>query len=167
MFIGHLPAGFLVSRAVAARLPGQARGIMAAGVLASVLPDVDLAWFYLVDGRQTHHHDFLTHRPLVWLALGVPALVLAFAFGRKAAAVLLAVALANVLGHLALDSIAGKIAWGWPFSDAATTLVAVPAKGGWWVWNFVTHWTFAAELALVTAALWVWRRHGWQPLSSA
>jgi inner membrane protein len=163
MFIGHLPAGFLMSRAIASLAPAHARGVMAAGLIASIAPDTDLLWFYLVDARQTHHHAFITHRPVVWIGLAAAGLLLAALLRRGWIAVAAATVLANALLHMALDSIAGQIAWFWPLSDRTLTLVEVPAQGGWWVWNFVFHWTFAVELAVVAAALAALWRWGFLP----
>ena len=73
-------------------------------------------------------------------------------FLRSAKALLfLAVIVSNALLHLMLDTIAGGIAWFYPFSPRPFVLVDVPAIHGWWVWNFVLHWTFALEVLV-----WLW-----------
>jgi inner membrane protein len=59
---------------------------------------------------------------------------------------------------MALDSIAGQIAWGWPATHHAAPLVAVPATQDWWVMSFLLHWTFTVELVICAAALLVWWR---------
>ena len=63
--------------------------------------------------------------------------------------------------HMFLDSFAAEIYWLKPFSDMHLNVVEVPARYGWWVWNFVFHWTFAVELAicLVAAAVLVRKRN--------
>jgi inner membrane protein len=40
--------------------------------------------------------------------------------------------------------------WLYPFHTQSFVLVDVPARHGWWVWNFVIHWTFGLE-ALICA----------------
>lgn len=151
MFIAHLPAGYLLTRRMVARQ--RSRGtLLAVGLAASVLPDLDLIWFYLVDNRQSVHHAYLFHWPLFWVALAALALGGARLAQRPGAGPVIAVALAGLLLHMALDSIAAGIAWAAPFSDFEINLVQVPARHGWWVWNFVLHWTFALELAILAAA---------------
>jgi len=55
---------------------------------------------------------------------------------------------------MALDSIAGSIAWGWPLSAAAYPLVVVHPTHGHWILSFLNHWTFKVEIALTLIA---WR----------
>jgi inner membrane protein len=71
MFIAHLPAGYVMARLLArrARLRGRA-GVrfLWAGAIGAIAPDFDLAYFYLVDGRQHNHHSYVTHYPVIWIA---------------------------------------------------------------------------------------------------
>ena len=143
MFIAHLPAAYLLSRCH----PGLTR-VAPALLIGSVLPDVDMFWFAFVDSS-THHHHLITHRPAVWIAVLVCGLFWTAAMGLGLGALL----------HLSFDSIAGQIAWGWPLTHHATPLVEVPARYEWWVWSFLTHWTFALEIVICLAAAWVCRRH--------
>ena len=53
MFIAHLPAGYLLTSAMQARMGDRSRGVLAVGLAASVLPDIDLLWFYPAEGRRT------------------------------------------------------------------------------------------------------------------
>ena len=148
MFIGHLPAGYLLAKSpVVAR---ASRTVFWGVLLGSVVPDLDMLLFYFVDQGSTHHHDYLTHRPILWAAvLLVGALFRAgFLIGLGAGG----------LFHLALDSIAGKVTWGWPFSDVSTTLVTVQATHDHWIKSFLAHWTFKVELVLVAVALIVFVR---------
>lgn len=162
MFIGHLPAGYLATHSILLRHPAPApcrRRLLALGMAASVLPDLDLLWFYLVDQRRHVHHAYLPHLPLFWLAVfAAAALILRLRGAGRSAWLATAIIGANILLHLVLDTIAGGVRWLWPFSRAELVLAHVPARYGAWVLNFVLHWTFALELALMGAALVVaWR----------
>jgi inner membrane protein len=156
MFIAHLPAGYLLTRRIARRAgPGglQHRRLMAIGLLASVLPDFDMLYFYLVDNGRTLHHDYWTHLPAFWLfATGMSAVFFRIARLPVPWPAVTAL-LAGVMLHLALDSIAGGIAWLYPFHRGKLALIEVPARYGWWVWNFVFHWSFLLEIAILTLAV--------------
>lgn len=147
MFIGHLPAGYLLARII---WPDTARTIMVATLVGSVIPDVDMLYFYLFDGRSTHHHDYITHRPIIWFAVFLTGAVL-----RRTA--ILAFGLGALL-HMALDSIVGKITWVWPISDFSKPLVVVQATHDHWILSFLFHWTFLVEILIVlTAIIVAWR----------
>ena len=58
MLIGHIPAGYLATSAVLRRRQlgrDVRRRLMLLGLAASVAPDVDLLWFFLVDHRRHDH----------------------------------------------------------------------------------------------------------------
>ena len=76
MFIGHLPGAYLLVRPFSERLPAA---LFPAAMVGSVLPDIDLLAFYFVDNRAHHHHDYLTHRPILWAGM---LLVLSFGLHR-------------------------------------------------------------------------------------
>ena len=159
MLIGHLPAGYLAASPLLDRLSVPARdrrALLGIALAGSVAPDLDLLYFYTLGG-DLHHHALVPHWPLFWLALTAVGLVVATL--RKSRFLALATAFGGgaALSHLVLDSIAGAVRWGAPFSTYETTLVEVPATHGWWVWSMATHWTFAVEVALALAAFAVWR----------
>ncbi len=144
MITAHLPSGYVVARGLPRGLPHA----LPVALVAAVFPDLDLLFFYLVDGRGFHHHHYWVHLPAFWLALGVVAVPLAAraGYGRQAA-----LFVAVVFLHLALDTVAGGVAWLWPVDDRLFTLAVVPARYGHWVLNFLFHWTFLLELAV-----WAW-----------
>lgn len=156
MLIAHLPAGYLAARTALRRAaPARRRVLMRAALAGSVVPDLDLLFFYGVDSS-VHHHAFPTHWPLVWLAVLVASsLIVAITdhktFGLAGAALSLAALL-----HVALDTIAGSIRWLAPFASHETTLVTIPPTHSSWIVSFATHWTFGVELAITALALAVW-----------
>jgi inner membrane protein len=107
------------------------------------------------------HHTYLPHLPLAWIALfAVAALVLWMMRATRTAWLGMLVFSANILLHLVLDTTAGGIRWLWSFLDAEFAMSHVEARYRPWYLNFVLHWTFALELALLAAALWYARRPG-------
>lgn len=155
MLVAHLPAGYLLARRLVPRLARdrrRRRWLMALCLAAAVLPDIDLLYFHLVDGRQTLHHDYWTHIPAFWLlaTAAVVALVRIARAGVPWAAV--AALLSGVFLHLVLDTVTGGIAWLYPYETSRVVLITVPTRFGWWVWNFVLHWSFLIELAILAWA---------------
>lgn len=158
MFIGHLPAAYLAFKAAAPKtLPLAA---FAVGLIGGVLPDIDMLWFTFVDSSR-HHHEFITHRPVVWATLGLASVALYRASRHQMGLIGLCLSLGALL-HLILDSIAGKVSWLWPVSDVSLTLVQVQATHDHWIKSFLYHWTFKIEIAVTVTALIVlmisWRR---------
>ncbi|MBW3631001.1 MAG: metal-dependent hydrolase [Gemmatimonadetes bacterium] len=158
MFIAHLPAGYLVTDALLrGRRVSEAarRRLLAAGLLASVAPDFDLLYFYLLSDRQRVHHEYLPHLPLAWVPVfAAAAVVLAAIRAGHTTWLGLAIIALNLLGHLVLDTTAGGIQWLWPFSRAEFVVAHVEARYHPWFLNFVLHWTFALELLIVALAAW-------------
>jgi len=150
MFIGHLPAGYLLAKLLEPQ--GQMRIKRsklwwAAALGGSVFPDLDVLYFYLVDNARTLHHHYFTHLPAFWLCV---SLLGVWSSTTR-------IFLVAVVSHLVLDTIAGGVLWLWPLSYSNVVFVDVPATHSWWVWNFIFHWTFLLELALWVAAAYVWQ----------
>lgn len=151
MFIAHAPSGYLLG--VLLQRLRRSPVILLACVIGATLPDLDLLYFYLVDGRQTHHHKYFSHWPLLWLGLTLPSAIwLGLRRNSAATGAALAFALGGML-HMLLDSFVGDIWWLAPFHDQVYALFSVPARFQPWWLNFVLHWSFIAELAICLAAL--------------
>jgi len=72
MLIAHLPAGYLLTKALIAKLPSHAalnkRYLLFLGLFFSIVPDLDLFYFYFVDSTE-HHHKLFPHVPVFWLGV--------------------------------------------------------------------------------------------------
>lgn len=156
MLIAHLPSGYILGRAWPGRA-GRARAVLIAVLVGSVIPDIDMLYFHLMDGGRTHHHDYPTHWPLVWLTAGILGVLLS-AWLRPRWMAPTAAFFAAAMMHMAMDSIAAPIGWLRPFSDWRIELVRVPAAYSHWIISFLLHWTFALELTICAVALCMfWR----------
>ena len=163
MFIGHLPAGYLASSALSRTFPTASRKrLLAIGLACSVLPDLDLLYFYTLGAQQHPHHTYWPHLPALWFVVFGLSAPLAVHIPQCRPYIL--VASVNVLLHLVLDSVAAEILWLHPLSSEGFGLVEVPARHSWWVLNFLGHWTFGLELSLVGAAAAVALAPRLQPL---
>lgn len=120
MIIGHLPAGYIFTKFIARRMVNKdinLRVFILAGVIGSIIPDLDMLYFYLIDNRQHHHHTYWPHYPSVWLGF---LLIFAVWYGfgnNKSTALLGLVFFINGFFHMLLDSIVGDIWWFAPFVD--------------------------------------------------
>ncbi len=157
MFIAHAPAGYCLTTLLLSKFirPSDNRayyGYLCLGLIASVIPDIDLIYFYLIDLRQHPHHTYMTHIPIYWLA----GTLFLWSYGdllqhqrMMRSAVIIG---ANVMLHLLLDSMASNVLWLYPMHEGGLGLFHVPSQYGWWVWNYVLHWTFGLEIMIVVAA---------------
>lgn len=167
MFIGHAPASYIWTRLLARR-GGKLFGSFSNGswiihgMIAGLLPDLDLFYFYLFDGQSPTHHVYWTHIPFFWLIVfGLWLLVSIIV--RSARTLGLAILFgSNILLHMLLDTVSAGIRWMYPFSPRDFVLFVVPPIYDWWVWNFLFHWTFLIELVIVMLAVYV----AWSNLSA-
>ncbi|EJC79909.1 hypothetical protein Rleg4DRAFT_1515 [Rhizobium leguminosarum bv. trifolii WSM2297] len=150
MLIAHLPAGYLLARVARQRFAAPG---MAAALIGSVLPDFDMVYFCMTGGK-VHHHDYISHWPLFWLALAgavLPAIrPLAPRWFPTAV-----VFFAAVMLHMVMDTVAAPVLWLAPFDWTKIELATVPATHSNWVVSFMLHWTFGLELLICAAAVFV------------
>ena len=159
MLIGHLPAAILASRAYVQRNgsgmhQSQKRLLVWAGILAGVMPDLDLLYYYFVDNCQNNHHSYWTHFPVFWTLFLAPFLLLIRKNRETFLWHLVAVVYMNCMIHMGLDTVVGKIQWALPFTDTYYAFFEVVHRYRWWVWDFVFHWTFILEIAIWYLCLW-------------
>ncbi|MEQ1953518.1 metal-dependent hydrolase [Mesorhizobium sp. CN2-181] len=155
MLIGHLPLGYIIGSTLRRRY-GVARGIIAASLLGSIAPDIDMLRFYLIDFGRYNHRYYFTHWPSFWLVTAAATLPLIHRLRRSW--VLPAVGFyLGVASHLASDTVQGPVRWFAPFSTTAYELVRIPANYGHWILSAVGYWTFLLDLVVCFAALMLWR----------
>jgi len=150
MFIAHLPAGYLFIKSIQRTFRKCKYAWL--GLIGSVLPDIDLLYFYFIDNRQTHHHEYWTHLPMFWAFIAVFVLTWASWSKHKEALFTSTIFFLTIFLHLLLDTYAGAIQWLYPFYNNSLTLIDVPAVYEFWVWNFVFHWSFLSEVAIILSA---------------
>ena len=149
MFIAHLPAGYILGRTLTNKI--QSKYVMSAALIGSVFPDIDMFWFYLVDNRQTHHHDYYTHWPVLYILALFVSVVVLFAH-KRAGQALVAFSLGALL-HMILDSFTARMHWLRPFSDAYYVPIKTESIYSHWILNFVLHPWFLVEIAICVVAI--------------
>ncbi len=160
MFIAHLPLGYITAKFVISRFTVQQnlqKKLLFIALLASILPDFDLFYFYLIDSSK-HHHLYFPHIPIFWLVLFV--IIALWLYIRKSAyMIFLTIFAINISLHLILDSLVGDIWWLYPWIDKPYALFTISAiYQPWWL-NFILHWTFAVELLILAIAVFIFRKN--------
>jgi len=159
MFIAHFPAGYLLASVGKTQVTRRHSKLAFWCILiGSVVPDLDMFYFYLVDNKQTHHHLYWPHLPIFWITfLSSTSLLSLLAKQIKGVRASLFLFIGAML-HLILDTPVGGIAWLFPLQKNLMHIVEVPAVRSWWVWNFILHWTFLIEILICISAIIVWIR---------
>lgn len=162
MIIGHIPSGYIFVKYLIRKTPKSndvTKRIMLAGVLGAVAPDIDMLYFYLIDNRQTHHHLYWSHYPIVWFTLLSATFFLHKTIRCETQTYLGLVFCGGGIVHLLLDSVVGDIWWFAPFYNEPFSIFDVSdVYKSWWL-NFVLHWSFALEMSLCVWAYALWRPH--------
>ena len=160
MIIAHAPSGYILATLISGRassIPVSVKAVIAAGIVGALAPDFDMLYFHLIDNRQTHHHKYVSHWPIIWLTLAAASTFwLSVARQSKVAFLSVVFFLGGVL-HLVLDSFVGDIWWFAPFIDQSYAMFTVPAMFKPWWLSFILHWSFAVELAICIWALHIHR----------
>lgn len=154
MFFAHLPAGYLIGRALiqtSKQMPSARTGILAAAMIGGVFPDLDLLYLYLWDPTPQHHHTYWTHLPIAWLGMAVFAAI-ASRHRTQRFRLSLAAFMLGWLSHLLLDTLAGHIWWLYPLLDQSFSIAEVENRHQPWWMNFILHWTMLLEIFIMTAA---------------
>lgn len=160
MFIAHIPSGYILATSILRyrrRTPASSSAVIVAGIVGALAPDIDMAYFYLIDHRQTHHHKYITHWPIAWFTLTAISLLWFNSAKQSKVAFLAWVFCLGCVLHLILDAFVGDIWWYAPFVDRPYAMFTVPAKFKPWWLSFVLHWSFAVELAICFWALLVYQ----------
>lgn len=156
MFIAHLPAGYLLSKYFKSKSTEYKLSwnmFVLIGLMGSILPDLDLFYFYLVDERQHQHHSYWSHIPIFWLSIYVFTASIFIVIQNKKMVLITTFIFAQIILHLILDTVSGGILWGYPLSIQYFVLFNVTPQYNWWVFNFILHWSFALEAAIILFAL--------------
>lgn len=158
MIIAHLPSGYLLGTMVTSRMQhagGTSTLVVRTAMASAIAPDIDMLYFYLIDHRQTHHHKYFTHWPILLFLMLVTSLFWVRNSDKSILPYLyLIFSMAGVL-HLLLDSVVGDIWWFAPIYNKPYALITVSAMHNPWWLNFLYHWSFGLELILCLLALLV------------
>jgi inner membrane protein len=157
MFLAHLPAGYISSRFLLSQFQfnaSTAKKLLALGLLGSIFPDLDMFYFYLIDNRQHSHHSYWTHIPFYWICLLTSCYVIAAIIKSRLLIAAATIFIGCILLHLSLDTFAGGgIMWLYPFQNTYFNIFSIPSKHGYWILNYLLHWTALVEVLIISFAV--------------
>ncbi|MEP5760212.1 MAG: metal-dependent hydrolase [Litoreibacter sp.] len=142
-----------------AKISGLKRLAFAAAVAGAVLSDIDILFFYFVDGRAIHHHRYWVHVPLFWAIVAGTTLPILWKSRFKSVGFAF---FAAIYMHLILDSISGGIMWLAPLNTDLWALFTVTPSHSHWILSFLLHWTVLFEALIWATAIYLYakgRRH--------
>ena len=148
MLIAHIPSGYVIAKA----FKQEKKSVVASSLIFSVLPDLGLIYYYLIDNSVSHRH-FFPHLPIVMASVFLITLPLYRMKLFEKMRIYYVLFFANWLTHLILDTFTERIFWFYPLSNHGFQLIEIPAVFNHWIISFVFHWSFVAELVIVTFTL--------------
>ncbi len=160
MFIAHLPAGYLLSKCFESKSKTQKipwKIFLTLGLIGSILPDLDLFYFYLIDARQHQHHSYWTHIPIYWICIYFFAAGIFILKKNKKMLFITTFIFIEIMLHIFLDTIAGGILWAYPKNTEYFSFFTVLPQYNWWVLNFILHWSFLLEIAILLLAFTIFK----------
>ncbi|MCX6785567.1 MAG: metal-dependent hydrolase [Candidatus Komeilibacteria bacterium] len=154
MLIGHLPAGYFLTRYLIKKnkLPLNIWWL-GLGLIASILPDFDIAYIVFHDTTVSSHRNYFTDYPFFYLLAFLMALLVYFFNKKKWLIKGIYLIFANVLLHFLLDTPFVGIKWLWPVYNKFIGIYNAGFTGGFLVGNYFTHWYWYLEIALWLAAI--------------
>ena len=160
MFIAHLPSGYLLARCIKNKATAHlsSRLILFSALSGGIFPDLDLLYFYFIDNQQHNHHTYMSHIPLFWFIVFMMVSGLIVILRKKTLLAIWLVFMTGIFIHLILDTVTGGILWKYPLDMNYISFSTVENKYTWWVLNFILHWTFLFEIAILFAAITVYFR---------
>jgi len=168
MLLAHAPAGYLLTRILSRTIYRDAvdpkrsdrlyQIMMAAGVIGSIAPDFDFIYHIFIDSARTPHHSYFTHFPFFWFSAMVLSIVIGRVTGKKTFAIAAVTACAGAILHLVCDTLTGVVYWLAPFNMHGFNVFTVSDVHVWWVTNYIEHWTFLVEIAIIFTAMVIFLR---------
>ena len=154
MLIGHLPAGYLLTRALMKKykIPLN-HWWLGLGLLFSIAPDFDHIFNLLFQNNIYNHRLLPTHVPLTYLIILLIGLLI---YRIKPWLWLkwgMIIALPNLILHLILDTPFVGIKWIWPFYPKLVGIYNVNITAGIIVPNYYHYWYWYLEIILWLAAV--------------
>jgi len=171
---GHIAAGFITAKALLHFshqnfTPHERQALLLWGMLFGFIPDIDTFIGFIREktlfavSQKNNHRKFVTHAPIIWLAMGLIVILVAPNVYWKYVGLLLWL---GSWSHFILDTVQYGIMWLWPFSkriyavmDREKDYIHNPEEKtffSYW-WGFVKSYSktlsFFLELIIIISAI--------------
>lgn len=148
MIFSHAPAGFIaafVTKRWWARFltKKQITILYLIGTIVAILPDVDAAYFYLVDAT-IRHRQHITHSLIFYLLIWLLFYIIGFFKKKQLFKSIGFVIFTGGFSHLILDSTTTGVPWLYPISSRTWGLLLIP----WLNFNFIYDHLFLFTLSI-------------------
>ena len=154
MLIGHLPAGYFVTRSLIKKLKLPFNNWwFLTGLVASVLPDFDFAYYLLFNQTGSSHRNYLSHYSMVYLTIAILFIIIYLFYKKRWLKAGIIIVFANIFVHLVLDTVFVGVKWLWPFYDHLIGIYNVNFTGGILVENYFVSWYWYLEIVLWILAI--------------
>jgi len=154
MLIGHLPAGYFLTRGLIKKYKIPLTPLwLGLGLISSVAPDFDHIFNLLYQDNIGNHRLFLTHIPFTYFVLFLISWLIYKIKHKKWLKWGIIIALPNLILHLILDTAFVGIEWLWPFSHKLIGIYNVNITEGIIVPNYYQHWYWYLEITLWIIAI--------------
>lgn len=157
MIIGHLPAGYFLTRYLIKRqkLP-LTKFWLGLGLIAAVLPDFDYAYWILVNDQSDTHRGYITAYPIIYFVAFLIFLLIYLIKKNDWLKNFIIIVFTNIFLHFLLDTPFYGVKWFVPFCNQYVGIYDVGSYSdgsGIHINNYFTHWYWYLELLLFVLAV--------------
>jgi inner membrane protein len=157
MIIGHLPAGYFLTRYLIKNEKIKLTKFwLALGLIAAILPDFDYAYWFLTDDNSVSHRGYITTYPAIYFAIFLIFLLIYLIKKNRWFKNFIIIVFGNIFLHFLLDTPFYGVKWFWPFCNQYLGIYDVgsyAAGTGIQVMNYFTHWYWYLEITLWVLAI--------------
>lgn len=111
MILAHAPAGYIIGYLFSSYIkrPALHKPIMVTSLITSIMPDLDMLYWFLIDNQQHDHHIYWSHIPFVYFAL-LPFIALALLRKQwRIMGAFMSLAWINFMMHAVFDTVVSGI----------------------------------------------------------
>lgn len=157
MIIGHLPAGYFLTRYLIKRqkLP-LTKFWLGLGLIAAVLPDFDYAYWILSNDQSESHRGYITTYPIIYFGIFLIFVLIYLIKKNVWLKNFIIIVFANIFLHFLLDTPFYGVKWLLPFYRQEIGVYDVGSYtngSGIHINNYFAHWYWFLEIALWIAAV--------------
>lgn len=152
MIIGHLPAGYFITRYLIKRQKlALNKWWLGLGLLAAIVPDLDYAYWLIINDQADTHRGYITTYPIIYFGFFLISLSIYLFYKRQWLKNAIIIIYVNIFVHFLLDTPFYGVKWLLPFYNQEIGIYDVGSYSGGsgiQVENYFTHWYWYLEIVL-------------------